>query len=357
MAVGIATQPQTTRTIAATSQNWLMLGVSFWPLAGVFADAYAHTNTNIESFFNPWHALLYSGLLAYTLTLFYITWQNSHIGGISLRQAIPAGYELAFIGVAMLGVGGPGDLVWHTIFGFERDLAAIVSPTHLIIETGLVLIISAPARALLIRNRTTPITGWQQLPMVMSLAFTYTIISLYIQIVNPFSFHWASAGTKDLFKDNVPPVDQYLNNSLGLGGVIAFSLILSLVMLYVVRRIHLMPGAVTIILTLDVAALCAIQLNFGLLPAAIIAGILIDILIQAFRLPNPNIVLFRVFAFLLPFIVMALYFGLLFAEEGITWIIHFWLGSIFAAGIIGVGVSFLVAPSEELPVLTSDTPQ
>ena len=44
-------------------------------------------------------------------------------------------------------MGGVGDLLWHQVFGIEQGIAALLSPTHLLLFTGVALILLAPFRA------------------------------------------------------------------------------------------------------------------------------------------------------------------------------------------------------------------
>jgi len=43
---------------------------SVWIAAGFFLDAWAHGHVPIESFFTPYHALFYTGMLAITVAIF-----------------------------------------------------------------------------------------------------------------------------------------------------------------------------------------------------------------------------------------------------------------------------------------------
>ncbi len=57
--------------------DWLMALVSIWWMGGLFVDAWAHSNVpQLETFFTPWHAVLYSGFLAVAATLVIKTISN-----------------------------------------------------------------------------------------------------------------------------------------------------------------------------------------------------------------------------------------------------------------------------------------
>src|SRR5262245_28799356 len=54
--------PGPTSPAASTALEWMALATAAWLVAGAYLDAWAHTNrSNLETFFTPWHAVLYSG--------------------------------------------------------------------------------------------------------------------------------------------------------------------------------------------------------------------------------------------------------------------------------------------------------
>src|SRR5579875_1599013 len=186
--------------------DWLMLAVSFWPLAGALSDTYAHTNfPKLETFFTPWHALLYSGLVA-VATCNFLVMRHNHAQGYPWRRAIAPGYELTNVGVAVLFVGGAIDLVWHTLFGIERDIEANASPSHLLIIAGILLILAGPMRSAFARR--TPLRGAQQLPLVLSMSFVYVMLTLITEYAQPFVFRFVT-GNFDFYTNPPTPVGPF----------------------------------------------------------------------------------------------------------------------------------------------------
>lgn len=324
--------------------DWLMLAVSFWPLAGALSDTFAHTNfPRLETFFTPWHALLYSGLVA-VATCNFLVMRRNHAAGYPWRRAIAPGYELSNVGVAVLFVAGVLDLIWHTLFGIERDLEATVSPSHLLIQAGILLILAGPLRSAFARRSSQALRGAQQLPLVLSLAFIYLMVTLVTEYAQPLVFHYAT-GNFDFFTNPPTPVGPFLPQSIGLASFLIQSAIFSGLLLFVVRRWRLFPGALTIFFTLDALALCGIQQDFTLLPAGIVAGIIADILLFVLRPSADHRVAMRTFAFLVPIAVYGCYYADLLLTGGtITWKIHLWLGSILLAGIVGWALTYLAIP-------------
>ncbi len=327
--------------------DWLMLLVGMWPLVGALTDANAHINDpTLEGFFTPWHALLYSGVLAVGLCIGYVAWRN-HQRGYAWTRAVPPGYGLTLVGVGILGVAGIGDLIWHSLYGIERDIPAITSPTHMLIILGILLVVAGPLRSAYTRP-AAEVRGLAQLPMILSVLLMYTMITLPLQYLHPFSYRFAQFGDVDLFASRpFPAVDSYLAEGLGLASILVTAAVLMGIVLFLVRRWQLLFGALTLILTVNIAALGALQRDFSLVPAAFATGLLADLLILTLRPSPARPNLFRLFAFLLPAILFTAYFVTLFLTSQVVWIIHLWVGSIFAAGWVGWAMSYLVVPPRE----------
>lgn len=336
--------------------DWLMLLVGIWPVIGAEYDAYTHINTpNLESFFTPAHATLYSGVLAVALVAALAMLRN-YARGYAWPRAIPAGYGLTVAGVGVLSVAGIGDLIWHTLFGVERDIPAIVSPTHILIVIGILLIVTGPLRSAASRPREQ-VVGVAQLPLIVSLLFTYTMITIVLQYLNPLTYRWAEVGNRDLFADGLPSIDPYLSDGLGLAGILITTVILMLIVLPVVGRWQLLPGALTVILTLEAVLLATTQGvtldGYKTAPGVFVAGVLGDLLLFALRPAARGLAALRLFAFGLPVIYFATYFANLAIVSHIAWVTHLWVGSIFAAGVVGLALSLLMTPLPPAPAHAS----
>ncbi|HSE45781.1 MAG TPA: hypothetical protein VLA89_10700 [Gemmatimonadales bacterium] len=53
------------------------------------------------------------------------------------QRALPVGYGLSGLGALIFAAGGMTDLIWHTIFGIEAHVEALLSPTYLVLALGL----------------------------------------------------------------------------------------------------------------------------------------------------------------------------------------------------------------------------
>ena len=102
-----------------------------WFLIGSILDSWAHnTIPNLETFFTPWHAVLYAGVFS-TFLLICVVGVINKRRGASWSEVLPPGYELAMWGALIFPVIGIGDGLWHIFFGIEKNVDAAFSPTHL----------------------------------------------------------------------------------------------------------------------------------------------------------------------------------------------------------------------------------
>lgn len=133
--------------VAPARYNWTVILLSSWLIGGLFLDGWAHNHVaSLETFFTPWHAVLYSGYAALA-ALYFVTALRNRGGGAAWPRVMPVGYQASLVGAIVFGIGGGLDLLWHTIFGIERSVDALLSPTHLVLATGIILMVTGPLRA------------------------------------------------------------------------------------------------------------------------------------------------------------------------------------------------------------------
>jgi WD40 repeat protein len=173
--------------------DWLIVALSAWWLGGLFLDGWAHVHLPaLETFFTPWHAALYSGFVACALALL-VTQARNMRRGYPWNKALPAGYGLSVSGAAIFLVAGALDLLWHTLFGIERSVEALLSPTHLLLATGGVLLVSGPLRATWRRMPTGARLTWRAgAPALLALTYCYAALGFFTQYAHPFVTNWAA---------------------------------------------------------------------------------------------------------------------------------------------------------------------
>lgn len=134
-------------TSFSVRERWIMLVASAWLVTGLQLDAYAHATTpELETFWTPWHAVLYSGIAASGFTLVWLL--RPRLPTIPTYEsvlALPNALRVPLLGMAFLLVGGGVDTLWHNIFGIEQGLEIFVSPSHEFIILGMVLVATGPA--------------------------------------------------------------------------------------------------------------------------------------------------------------------------------------------------------------------
>ncbi len=174
---------------ATRSEEFVYLFFVLWTMVGLCLDGWAHRyQPELESFFTPWHGVFYTGFIGGTAWLArMIIRRRPH--SASLREAIPSGYELSVVGLAMFAVGGVGDGFWHTIFGVETGIDALLSPTHLLLLVGMLAGATAPVRAAW-RDPADAIeaVGLRSfLPVGLSIAVATTGVAFFFLYANGFS--------------------------------------------------------------------------------------------------------------------------------------------------------------------------
>ena len=235
-------------------------------------------------------------------------------------------------------VGGVGDMIWHILFGVETDLEALLSPTHLVLALGWVQIVGGPLRAAWQRPDETPIVaGWvARLPKLLALTFILPLFTFFTVYAHPFVHMLAAAGEhaqRGEFAQSLGVVAFLLQPALMMG-----------VILLALRRWTLPFGGITLMLTLNTALLSVLHDLYFLIPVAVLAGLVADFLLRALRPSVERPTPLRLFAFAVPAMLYMLYFIALLLTVGIGWSIHLWVGVIILAGVIGLLLSYLVAP-------------
>lgn len=353
--------PRSGRYAASLTFDRWYIAACAWLLGGLFIDGYAHINMpSLETFFTPWHGLFYSGFLAVAVVL-GIGIGRGHAHGYSGARAIPAGYELAALGAAIFALGGVGDMLWHIAFGIEVDVEALLSPTHLILASGLTLLLSAPARAAFGRAAVDRISrSWtQQLPMLVSLTFVFGLFSFFTQYVHPISTGMALtpyepvARTAATVGGTSPLELPYLAQMPILAGVLLQTALLVGFLIVARRRADLPFGSITLLLGVSSMLMLLMRAKYDLsmrgpmLVAILAAGLLADGLLVAIRGRLSESQELRLLGAVVPFLVYTLYFAALAVSGGVWWTIHLWTGAIFLSAAVG----FLLA------VVATQTPR
>lgn len=327
---------------STASENLVTILASLWLVIGLFLDGFAHERVldGNESFLTPWHAVFYFGFAANVASVGWMARRRRGSG--RWRDALPTGYGSVPTGLGVFALGGVGDALWHARFGVETGIDALLSPTHLLLFAGLVVILGAPFRAA--RSATVSGSGsgswsWRgSWAALGSLVLTTALVGFFVNFV------WG-LGTDALTRVAYDPVTQVGEDQVV--AAVASSLVSTAVLfgsaLFLLRRGPAPPGAFTLLFGL-VALLVAVAFEEGGagVAAALVGGAVLDALLRARSGGSPwPTVVGRAFI-ASPAAMWLAYFLLVRLDGGITWQPELWLGSVVLNGLAGYGLFRLV---------------
>jgi hypothetical protein len=339
--------------VGGTRYDALVAGLGLVFQGGAYLDVWAHVHRpELETFFTPWHAVLYSGFFAVAAVTVAPLLARRRVAGTSWAAALPAGYDWSLIGVLVFFLGGVLDMLWHVAFGVEADVEALLSPSHLVLAVGSTLILTGPLRAAWRRQDAT--ASW---PAVLSLAFLLSSLTFWTQYAHPIGRPWPAAGNQPtaqvfavvaadpLFR-NAGIQNLYVAHALGIASVLLQAAFISGIVLLALWRWgpRLPFGAFAVVLGVNAVMIGAARDQLGLVPGAILAGLAADGLVRKLAPSTIRTPALRWVAFTVPAIYFALYFLALALTRGLWWSAPLWSGTIALAGTVGWLASWLVAP-------------
>src|SRR5579872_2697386 len=194
--------------------EWVMALLAVALIAGLNIDIWAHSHGRVDqSFFTPWHAILYGAMTLNGIVLGIVGARNV-LKGFPWQRSLPVDYGLSFLGVVVFGLGGLLDLVWHTLFGIEEDIQALLSPTHLVLATSAALILTGPLRSAASRLRRSDPPRWlSHGPLILSVLATLTLVCFFTQYAHPLFYAFGAKDrsipvTTTLYRSNIDGSDQ-----------------------------------------------------------------------------------------------------------------------------------------------------
>jgi hypothetical protein len=321
-----------------------------WISGGFFLDAWAHGHVPVESFFTPYHAVFYSGMLALFLVIAAFALLNRR-RGYSWANAVPRPYRLALLGIPIFVLGGIGDMLWHRMLGLEEGVDALLSPTHQILGLGIFFLSSGPIRSVL-AERGTARSLARQLPLTLGLA-TWLLLAHF---GTAYAFDPA-AGRTNAPPSIVPFSPSYLT-ALAIGYykvatgvliVIFQSTLITGFALWLVSRLHPAPGMLTLLFLLGNTAPAAAFTNQTPLLAvtltqSLLTGIFADLFVARYD-PHPapgTLRAFHWFGAIVPLLYIGSYLTATWIGERIWWDWNVALGSWIWSGVCGFALSLLI---------------
>lgn len=308
--------------------QWAFVVFSTWSVVGLFLDGWSHRHDKPESFFTPYHGVLYSGVAAAVLWTLLETRRRQE------QSTLFAGGRLTAMGLALFGVGGGADFVWHEVFGIEADTEALLSPTHLLLFTGGLLLTTGPMRAAWTTDPDEAPSFVDFLPRLVGLSLATAIVAFFTQFLHPFLLKDLEAGD---------------GADYAIAGLFVSTVVLVAPLLLARRRWRLPPGTCTfhlVAVTLLVLSLEAFE-RPAILVAALAAGLAGDLVASRPRL----------LGVVVPVVLWSGFFAVAAVTDGLHWAVELWSGSIVVAGLGGYGLALLAFPPETGPEIGERPPK
>jgi hypothetical protein len=365
------------RPLTEWRDDLITMALAVWPITAMFFDGLGHNNrTGQESFFSISHLFLYAGATVTGLWLTWVVIKHQLAAGVDVRRlmidfaAIPVGYGVALIGLGVLTIAGPADLIWHEIYGFEVGVDAIYSPPHLALFFGTLLVTSTGIRSMWAKADIAPDLKTFA-PVILSAAlfigvsgFITMYLSAFMTNVTPTTDFWNDlANFNDVRSDQSIDVNSglatygddawpynYYSVSHGIASMIVTGLILLGPTLLIMRRWRVPFGAFTLIYTafgLHVNIMSEYR-DIVLIVPLILAGLSADLLQQRLGMQRKDgrISLggIRVAGTAIGAVLWLSYFGVLALHKGIGWNPEIWVGALMVGIMSAFGLAFLIAP-------------
>ncbi len=303
-----------------------------WAIVGLFLDGWAHSHQKPDSFFTPWHAVLYSGFTSALLWSLWVVWRRRQ-DGRSLLSVAPPGHVLTLAGFALFGAGAGGDLIWHEVLGVEVSVEALLSPTHLLLMGGGAMALSAPLRNIM-RSSASEVSWKEFLPALLSLTLLTAVAGFFLSYLSPFGNTAAAYPTTTTHTHDVsrlsPAIAAELREYWALGSILITTVLLVFPALFVRRRWRTAPGTFVFLYTfllLLQAGLTEFE-QWPVIGVGIVLGVVVD---AAIRRGMASWLL----GFVIPVGAWSSYFVVFHLMHGVGWSPELWAGVTLLAGLLG----------------------
>ncbi len=257
--------------------------------------------------------------------------------------AIPRGFEGAACGVVMFGIGGVGDMIWHTAFGIEVDLKILFSPTHLILMSAMLMLAFGPIRSLSLSDEAPTVRNlW---PAVLSTGVISSVLLVFFQYVSAFD--------RGIFTTKVPDLFGFgeIVRVQAIAGVVILTALFFGPLLLLARRWRLPFGSAT--MAFAVPALSnyiftdfkTVRLSLALLAG----GFASDLVFAAMgRVRGPRL-MYRLTGALAPIAFWCTYLVITLTGNAMQWPAELWTGTIVWSGLVGTAITVLLLQPTDTP--------
>lgn len=361
-AAGDSPQPPASLDRAPSWLRWWAGGTAldrgFAVFAGIlvaagYYDAWVNRNLDVRTWEHAPAQAAWFALTVYLAGAGVLAWRRDG----RPQSLIPAGYGLAVAGCAAFLVGLVINGWWNDAFGSDYGVPALFRPPNLLEIAGSVLIVSGPLRASASRGEL--MAGP---PAVISAALLLASVTFFTQFLHPYADPYASVQ----LQPQVTSLDlfDYKEEILGALSLLIQTAVVTGVILWVLRQTRLPVGSVTFMLTLT-GLLVALQKGHqSLVLVAIIAGVLGDVALVLARPRADRVMTMRLFAIAMGLLLSGVFLADIAHDPGTWWPPDMIYGSIFACGLLGGLVSYVIFPGTDAtrsasvlwPALDQDSP-
>jgi hypothetical protein len=343
------------RAVTAARTRWrddlVTVLLTAWLMLGLFVDGWAHnTRPLLETFFTPWHALLYSGFAATAGWTGWLVWTRRRATGGTWLRSVPAGYGLGLAGMALFLLSGLGDMAWHLAFGIEQDIAALLSPTHLGLFTGGFLIVTTPLRSAWADPALGRRAGLGRLlPAVLSATMAGAGAAFFFMYLHPMFENVVSLEHARFLSDGVFP-PRYVGRlaiEAAIPGFVLSTAFLFGPLLFLLRRWQLPVGGAAVVLGVQSVLMQALTgfEDAGLAVLGLLGAVAVELLLAALR-PSPAARWrLRAFCALAPVAFWGTYFGGIGLHDGgLGWKAEVWGGALVWSGLTLLALAMVMLP-------------
>jgi hypothetical protein len=302
-----------------------------WGIFGLYIDGWSHGHNKPETFFTPWHAILYSAFAAGTIWFGIDELRHTIAHGTRSEKRVSDRY--AFAGGALFAAGGIGDFLWHSLFGIEADTEALLSPTHLLLMLGA---LTMGAGVVIDRwfdaesRDGSPAAATDARLVTFALGLGAALVGFFLQFASPFVIDVLLRGEGA--------------QTWQIATILVFTPLLLAPGLLASRRWTLPRGSVFVAslpMFVGMATLEAFD-QWATCAAILVGGIVADALLTG--RPSHDARGARLAGVFVPAATWLAYFGAMSATTGMTWAAEMWTGSIIMSAVTGLALSLMAAP-------------